>query len=100
MRDLRTLLHVCTLVCTWMWRREIPKVRSHGDGALYPIRGGRLRRGVVDGGIDENGRRIQWRVHGRTKTIAARKLADLKAEVAQHGAPLGKSTTLGEWAMT
>jgi hypothetical protein len=78
----------------------MPKVRSHGDGALYPIRGGKLWRGVVDGGIDEDGRRIQWQVHGRTKTIAARKLADLKAEVAQHGAPLGKSTTLGEWAVT
>lgn len=78
----------------------MPKVRSHGDGGLYEIRGGKLWRGVIDGGFDDEGKRIQWTVTGRTKTIAARKLNDLRAEVAEHGTPLGKSLTVAEWADT
>ena len=89
-------VHVCTYVGT---RRPVmPKQRSHGDGGLYPIRGGTLWRGVVDGGFDETGKRIQWEVTARTKTEAARKLNALKAEVAEHGAPLGRAATVADVA--
>jgi len=92
-----THTHVCTYVCTG---GMMPKTRSHGDGALYEIRGGTLWRGVVDGGIDESGQRIQWSVSARTKTEAARRLNALRAEVSEHGAPLGKSVTVAQWAPT
>lgn len=91
--------HVCTYVCT---SREaavtMPKTRSHGDGALYAIRGGALWKGVVDGGFDEDGKRIQHQVTARTKTEAARRLNALKAEISEHGTPAGKAVTVAQWA--
>lgn len=76
----------------------MPKTRAHGDGALYAIRGGKLWRGVVDGGFDEDGKRIQHPVTARTKTECMRKLNDLKSEIAEHGAPVGRSRTVAQWA--
>lgn len=78
----------------------MPKTRSHGDGALYEIRGGALWRGVVDGGLDATGARQQWYVTAKTKTECARRLNRLRIEIAEHGAPLGKTVTLAQWAPT
>jgi len=74
------------------------KKRSHGDGGLYKIRGGKLWRGVVDAGYDENGKRIQKYVHARTKRACRDKLDELKEEIRVYGAPLSKSVTVAEWA--
>lgn len=74
------------------------KKRSHGDGALYSIRGGKLWRGVVDGGTDENNKRIQYYVHARTKTACRDKLRALQDEIAEHGAPINKTIKVEEWA--
>lgn len=76
----------------------MPKTRSHGDGALYEIRGGKLWRGVVDGGLDANGDRQQWYVTAKTKAECARRLNRLRAEVAEHGSPLAKSVKVEQWA--
>lgn len=76
----------------------MPKTRSHGDGGLYEIRGGKLWRGVVDGGYDDDGKRIQHQVTARTKSEAARRLNALRAEIAEHGTPVGKSRTVAQWA--
>ena len=78
----------------------MPKKRNHGDGGLYPIRGGKLYRGVLDLGYDADGKRIQKQVHSRTKSGAKKKLDELKAEIAEHGAPLDKQVTLAQWAQT
>jgi integrase len=78
----------------------MPKARQHGDGGLYEIRGGRLWRGVIDGGHDADGKRVQWSVTARTRPACARKLNDLRAEIAEHGAPLGKAMRLDEWSRT
>ena len=73
------------------------KKRSHGDGALYTIRGGKLWRGVIDGGYDENQKRIQYYVHARTKTLCRDKLKALQAEIEEHGAPIDKTIKVSEW---
>lgn len=78
----------------------MPKSRSHGDGGLYEIRGGKLWRGVVDGGLDGDGGRLQWYVTAKTKTECARRLNALRAEVAEHGAPLSKGAKVSAWAST
>lgn len=78
----------------------MPKARSHGDGALYEIRGGKLWRGVVDGGTNASGARQQWSVTAKTKTECARRLNKLRAEIAEHGTPLGKAVNLAQWAPT
>lgn len=74
------------------------KRRQHGDGALYPIRGGTLWRGVIDLGYDADGKRIQKYVHARTQRACRDKLETIKAEIAQHGTPLDKRTTLADFA--
>lgn len=76
----------------------MPKRRDHGDGALYHLKSRGLWRGVVDLGYDADGKRIQKYVHGRTQRIAKERLDELKAEIAEHGAPLGKSTTVSDVA--
>jgi integrase len=76
----------------------MPKTRSHGDGALYEIRGGKLWRGVVDGGLDATGARQQWYVTAKTKAECARRLNRLRAEVTEHGSPLAKSVKVEQWA--
>lgn len=76
----------------------MPKKRGHGDGGLYLVKSTGLYRGTLELGYDENGKRIQKQVHGRTKSAAKAKLDALKAEVAEHGAPLDKQVTVEAWA--
>lgn len=76
----------------------VVKRRQHGDGGLYPIRGGTLWRGVIDLGYDADGKRIQKYVHGRTQRIARDKLDALKREIAEHGTPLDKQATVADFA--
>lgn len=78
----------------------MPKKRGHGDGGLYKIRGGALWRGVVDLGFDADGKRQQKYVHARTQRECKDKLDALRAEIAQHGAPLDKQVTVASWATT
>lgn len=78
----------------------MPKKRGHGDGGLYKIRGGALYRGVVDLGFDADGKRVQKYVHARTQRECKDKLDALKAEIAEHGAPLDKQVTVAAWATT
>lgn len=75
-----------------------PKKRSPGSGGLYAIRGGTMWRGVVDVGFNPDGSRKQVSVHGKTQRLAREKLDALKKEIAEHGAPLDKSTTVERWA--
>lgn len=78
----------------------MPKKRSHGDSALYPIRGGKLWRGVVDLGIDPiTGKRLQPMVHAKTQRACKDKLDKLKDEIrANGGRPLKKGVKLNDWA--
>lgn len=78
----------------------MPKSRDHGLGGLYEIRGGAMWRGVVDLGYTPDGRRDQRYVHAKTKSACSRKLEALKAEIAEHGEPLGHSVTVAAWSKT
>jgi integrase len=75
-----------------------PKKRSPGDGGLYYIKARGLWRGVVDVGFWPDGRRKQKSVTAKTQTAARQKLDALKAELAEHGAPLDKTMTVETWA--
>lgn len=77
----------------------MPKRRSHGDGGLYPIRGGKLWRATLVYGKDpETGKPKVWSATSRTQRGARDKLDEAKAEIAEHGVPLDRSTTVSEWA--
>lgn len=76
----------------------MPKVRDHGLGALYELPSRGLWRGVVDLGYTADGRRDQRYVHAKTKTACSRKLEALKAEIAEHGTPVDRRTTVEQWA--
>lgn len=76
----------------------MPKKRNSGDGGLYPIRGGKLWRGVVDIGFTADGRREQKYVHARTQRAAREKLEALKSEIREFGAPLDRQTTVAQWS--
>jgi len=78
----------------------MPKERDHGLGGLYEIRGGTLWRGVVDLGFTPDGRRDQRYVHAKTKSACSRKLEALKADIAEHGEPIGHSVKVADWAQT
>lgn len=87
----------------------MPKKRDHGQGGLYQItrkrrlKDGTVReytlwRGVVDLGIDADGRRVQPTVHAKTQREAKKKLDDLMEEIRETGAPADKQTTMAQWA--
>lgn len=78
----------------------MPKTRGHGDGGLYQIRNKTMWRGVLDLGLDADGKRIQKYVHSKSKTDCRDKLDELKREVEEHGAPLDKQVTLADWSAT
>lgn len=78
----------------------MPKVRQHGEGALYKVRDGTLWRGVLDLGWTADGRRDQRYVHARTQRECRDKLDALKREVAEHGAPLARAVTVAAWSRT
>lgn len=77
----------------------MPRKRSSGDGGLYYVPSRKLWRGVIDLGFGPDGRRRQKQVHARTQVEARRKLEQLKKEIAEHGAPLDKATTVATWAL-
>src|SRR3546814_4719385 len=72
----------------------MPKKRSHGDGGVYKIKSRGTWRGVIDDGFWPDGRRRQRYVYGATFTEARDKLAALRRELSEFGAPLDKSTTV------
>lgn len=74
------------------------KKRDHGTGGLYPIRGGKLWRGVIDGQPNQDGKRVQHYVHARTKTACKAKLDQLRRELEQHGAPVNRTVRVDQWA--
>lgn len=76
------------------------KRRSHGDGALFKLKGRDLWRGVVVAGYDDSGKPLKRYVHARSQRECRDRLEALKAEIAEHGAPLEKSITLSQWATT
>lgn len=78
----------------------MPKKRDHGSGGLYPIRGGKLWRGVLDLGVDPiTGKRIQPMVHAKTQRACKAKLEALQDEIkANNGRPLRKGVKLNDWA--
>lgn len=76
----------------------MPKKRSHGDGGLFYIPSRGLWRGVLDVGFKPNGARDQKYVHAKTQREARAKLDKLKAEIAAHGAPLDKVTTVAAFS--
>jgi integrase len=65
---------------------------------LYFIKSRNLWRGVIDIGYNPNGTRKQKSVYGKTQREARAKLDELKAELAEHGAPLDKTTTVEAFA--
>lgn len=75
----------------------MPKRRSPGDGALYQIRGGKLWRGVVNGGYDSEGKRIQHYVHSVSKVKCRDKMDALKREIAENGAPVNRTARVADW---
>jgi site-specific recombinase XerD len=83
----------------YLRRLQVPKKRSHGDGGLYPIRGGKLWRATLAYGKDpETGKAKVWSATSKTQRGARSKLDAAKAEVAEYGVPLDRSTTVSEWA--
>lgn len=76
----------------------MPKKRSPGEGALYYVKSSGLYRGVIDVGFWPDGRRKQKTVTSKTKAGARAKLDLVKAEIAQHGAPLDKNVTVEQWS--
>lgn len=87
----------------------MPKARDHGEGALYAVTRTRtladgtvkkyvLWRGVVDLGLDSEGKRIQKPVSSKSKRVAKERLERLKAEIREHGAPLDKQVRLRDYA--
>lgn len=77
----------------------MPKKRDHGQGGLYRIRGGTMWRGVVELEPDpETGKRRQKYVHAKTQRACKDKLEEAQREIAEHGAPLDKTTTVAAWA--
>lgn len=77
----------------------MPKKRSHGDGGLYQIRGGKLWRGVVDLGVDpDTGKRRQKVVTSRTKSGANDKMKEVRDQIREFGAPIDKSATVERWS--
>lgn len=92
---------MCTYVCTCFSDTGVcglVKRRGNGDGGLYAVRGGKLWRGVLDGGFGPDGRRRQFYVHAATKTACRDRLQELRAEVERYGAPLSRSVTVEQWA--
>ena len=76
----------------------MPKKRSPGDGGLYYLKSRGLWRGVIDVGFKPDGSRKQKYVTARTQTEARAKLAKVKAEIVQYGAPLDNAVTVESWA--
>lgn len=76
----------------------MPKRRSPGEGALYELKSRGLWRGVVDLEPDADGKRVQKYVHARTQRECRDKLDALRRELAEHGTPLDKRTTLADFA--
>jgi len=75
------------------------KKRSHGDGGLYRIRGGKLWRATYTYGTDpETGKPLRWEATARTQSAARDKLEDAKEEIRTYGAPIDKKTRVEEWA--
>lgn len=79
----------------------MPKKRSPGDGGLYYIPSRKLWRATIELGTDPlTGKRIQKQIHSKTQRGARDKADALRAEIAEHGAPLDRTTTLTRWAPT
>lgn len=73
------------------------KVRSHGDGGLWLDKRKGLYRATVELGFDADGKRLTKEVTSKTKTGARKKIDDIRAEIAEHGAPLDKQVTVVAW---
>jgi integrase len=76
----------------------MPKKRSPGDGGLYENKARKLWRGVVDVGFWPDGRRRQKEVTSRTQAGARAKMLELRKEIAEHGEPLDRTTTVAAWS--
>lgn len=85
------------------------KKRDNGMGGLYQITRTRtlkdgtvktykLWRGVVDAGVDAQGKRLQPYIHRKDKREAKRLLELLQDEIRENGVPSDKQTTIAHWA--
>jgi len=75
----------------------MPRTRKSGDGGLYFDKARKLWIGVVDLGLDAEGKRKQKRVTSRSESQARIKLRAVQDEVRKHGSPLGNKT-VAAWA--
>src|SRR5271156_6555627 len=76
-------------------RCPVPKSRSHGQGGLFKRSDG-MWTGTVEIPTADGKRRTK-RVYSKNRNEAARKLRELRAEIAAGRVPTTSTTTVGKW---